>query len=62
MSAEDLAKLAAELRAMARSAVPHYSPQGKPLVSITMEPFWLEKLHTAADLIDPPMDTQGDGL
>jgi hypothetical protein len=59
MSPADLAKLAAELRAMARNAVPHYSPSGAPRVSITMTPEWLERLHQAADLIDPPADTEG---
>lgn len=61
MTPQDLARLAAEIRALARSARPHYSPTGKALVSITCTPEWLERLHEAADQIDPPSDTEGQG-
>ena len=54
MSADELAKLAADLRAMASSARNHYSPTGVPLVAILMTPDWLERLRRAADVIEAP--------
>ena len=61
MNPQDLARLAAELRAMARAAKPHITLDGRHLLSIVIEPPWLDRLHDAADWIDPPADTEGEG-
>lgn len=66
-------ELAESLRAMARHAVPHYSPAGcLPRVAVVMETWRLEHLVHAADALVAPdqpdnqpdtgPDTEGYGL